>query len=101
MALGAWCEGFLEVCNCLFTLITELSDKAQLITEPTELKLITRFTYWRHKETNLHKWSRFPHEFCLTQTMFARSPNRYELMPFFGVGVNRVFVCLDNEPMPT
>ncbi len=31
----------------------------------------------------------------------AYPTNRYELEPFFKAGVNRVYVHLDNEPMPT
>ena len=58
----------------LFTLIVELSDKAQPVKKSVTETLNARFTHWRPKETNLHKWSRFPREKFLTQTMFARSP---------------------------
>lgn len=53
----------------LFTLIVELSDKAQPINQPVTVNF-----RWKIKETNLNKWSKFPRERFLTQTVFARSP---------------------------
>ena len=57
----------------------ELSKKAQPINKPVTSTLNCHFTYWRPKETNLYKWSRFPRERFLTQTVFARSPLEYKI----------------------
>ena len=76
-------EGSWKCAVALFTLIVELSDKAQPINKPITSTLNAHFTHWRPKETNIHKWSRFPRERFLTQTMFARSPleNRIKSLP--------------------
>ena len=62
-------EGSWTCAVALFTLIVELSDKAQPINKPITSKLNSR----RPKETNLYKWSRFPRERFMIQTVFARS----------------------------
>ena len=76
-------EGSWKCAVALFTLIVELSDKAQPINKPVTLTLNACFTYWKPKETNLHKRSRLPRERFLTQTLFARSPleNRIKSLP--------------------
>ena len=72
-------KSFQKCSVALFTLIIELSDKAQLVDKPITSTSNFCFTHWRSKETNLHKWSRFPRERFLTQTMFSRSPLEHKI----------------------
>jgi hypothetical protein len=67
-------EGSWKCSVALFTLIVELSDRAQPLIKLPSLEVQPIYIYRKPRETNLSKWCRFPRERFLTHTVFARSP---------------------------